>query len=97
MGEHRPGFFGAPVTHEDDPIRAVYAAQAIRTEIQAHSKEIEAVFGVPMRLHMVLNTGPVLIGEIKSNLKYTFQSLGRFGMYGCSYLSGHSPMRDYPL
>ena len=31
-------FFGAPITHEDDPIRAVYAAQAIRTEIQAHSQ-----------------------------------------------------------
>ena len=69
-------FFGAPITHEDDPIRAVYAAQAIRTEIQAHSKEIEKAFGVPMRLHMVLNTGPILIGEIKSNLKYSFQSLG---------------------
>ena len=69
-------FFGAPVTHEDDPIRAVYAAQAIRTEIQAFSQDIEKTFGVPMRLHMVLNTGPILIGEIKSNLKYTFQSLG---------------------
>ena len=68
-------FFGAPVTHEDDPLRAVYAAAAILEEVQKYSSEIEESYHVPLKLKMVVNTGPVLIGDIKSNLRFSFQSL----------------------
>ncbi|MCB2210123.1 SpoIIE family protein phosphatase [bacterium] len=71
-------FFGAPVTHEDDPLRAVHAAGSILTEIKSFSDEIETQFGVPFQLFMVLNTGTILIGEIKSNLKFDFQSIDGF-------------------
>jgi len=68
-------FFGAPVTHEDDPLRAIHAAASILEEVQDVSDEIEASFGVPLHLKMVLNTGQILIGDIKSNLKFEFKSL----------------------
>jgi serine phosphatase RsbU (regulator of sigma subunit) len=67
-------FFGAPVSHEDDPLRAVHSASAILEEIQDISKEIEASYGIPLKLHVVLNTGQIILGDVKSNLKFDFQS-----------------------
>lgn len=67
-------FFGAPITHEDDPLRAIHAAAAIREEVTHISEMVKKRFGVPLLLNLVLNTGPVLIGDIKSNLKFDFQS-----------------------
>ncbi len=68
-------FFGAPVTHEDDPQRAIHAAGTILSEIGKYSQTIKEKFGVPFDLHIVLNTGPILIGELKSNLRFDFQSV----------------------
>ncbi len=68
-------FFGAPISHEDDPLRAVHAASALLDEAKQISKKIETQFGKPMQLNLVLNTGPVLIGDIKSNLKFEFKAL----------------------
>ena len=68
-------FFGAPISHEDDPLRAVHAAAAILDENKIFSDIISTEYEIPLQLNLVMNTGPVLIGDIKSNLKYDFQSL----------------------
>jgi class 3 adenylate cyclase len=68
-------FFGAPISHEDDPLRAVNAALAILDDVKEISAEVEGKYGIPFQLHMVVNTGPIVIGEIKSNLKFDFHSL----------------------
>ena len=68
-------FFGAPITHEDDPLRAVHAADAILNEVHKYSDELQSKFGTPVQLRMVINTGSIVIGNIKSNLKFEFQSL----------------------
>lgn len=68
-------FFGAPVTHEDDPLRAVHTACLILEDINRYNKHLEESFNISMQLNIVLNTGPILIGDIKSNLKFEFQSL----------------------
>ena len=68
-------FFGAPISHEDDPLRAVHAADAIRKEVNNYSEELLAKYGIPVQLRMVINTGQIIIGDIKSNLKFDFQSL----------------------
>jgi len=68
-------FIGAPISHEDDPLRAVHAAQAILDEVQLVSADIEAVYDIPLHLNLVINSGPVEIGDIKSNLKFDFRSL----------------------
>lgn len=68
-------FFGAPVAHEDDPQRAVHAAGSILVEMDKYSQTIQEKFGVPIELHIVLNTGPILTGELKTNLQFDFQSM----------------------
>ncbi len=68
-------FFGAPISHEDDPLRAVNAALAILDDVKEISAEVEGKYGIPFQLYMVVNTGPIVIGEIKSNLKFDFHSL----------------------
>jgi len=67
-------FFGAPVSHEDDPLRAVHAADSILKENKIISQDIEASHEIPLQLHVVLNTGPIILGDVKSNLKFDFQS-----------------------
>ena len=69
-------FFGAPLAHEDDPLRAVHAADSIIKEVELINKNgSHPSSGVPLHLKVVLNTGPVLIGEVKPNLRFEFQSL----------------------
>lgn len=68
-------FFGAPISHEDDPSRAIHAASHILAEVKEISKDIERSHRIPLRLKLVLNSGPIVIGDIKSNLKFDFRSL----------------------
>ncbi len=68
-------FFGAPITHEDDPLRAVHSAVLINEDINNYNNDLSKKYGVSIKLNIVLNTGPLLIGDIKSNLRFDFQSL----------------------
>jgi serine phosphatase RsbU (regulator of sigma subunit) len=70
-------FFGAPISHEDDPLRAVYTASLIMEDIQLYGQKLAEDHGLPIDVRLVLNTGPILIGNIKPNLKFDFQSLNR--------------------
>lgn len=67
-------FFGAPISHEDDPLRAVHAAKAILDEVRLVSAEIEKAYDIPIRINLVMNSGPIVIGDIRSNLKFDFVS-----------------------
>jgi class 3 adenylate cyclase len=68
-------FFGAPISHEDDPLRALHAAAEILTEVKQIRAEFQASFDIPLLLKLVLNSGPIVIGDIKSNLKFDFRSI----------------------
>ena len=68
-------FFGAPISHEDDPLRAIHAASQILSEVKTISQEIDLTYGIPLRLNMIINAGTIVIGDIKSNLKFDFRSL----------------------
>ena len=59
MGDAIMAMFGAPVSHEDDPERAVRAAVAMR-------ERIAAVEGAPkkLQLHVGVNTGQTMAGLI---------------------------------
>jgi len=56
--------FGAPRTHEDDPIRAIRAAQEIHQVVEAVGKTVEAKYGHSLGLHIGINTGLVVTGKI---------------------------------
>lgn len=68
-------FFGAPVSHEDDPFRAVYTASVILEKIHAFNMHLIQKNNIQLKVNIVLNTGQILIGNIKPNLKFYFKSL----------------------
>jgi serine phosphatase RsbU (regulator of sigma subunit) len=68
-------FFGAPISHEDDPLRAVHTAALVLKDIDLLNQTVKAAHGVTLQMKVVLNTGPILIGNIKPNLKFDFQTL----------------------
>ena len=69
-------FFGAPVAHEDDPVRAIRAALDVRQVIQQFDQEISRAYGCNFLLRLSLSTGPVTIGPVGDQLVYEYSALG---------------------
>ena len=74
-------FFGAPVAHEDDPVRAVRTAlellrAAQRFSTEASTQTLLAAHGLEFAVRISLSTGPVSIGAIGADLKYAYSALG---------------------
>src|SRR5210317_1546648 len=68
MGDAVLAFFGAPIAHEDDPQRAVLAGLDIVTGIENFTSEIQQTYGMEFNVRVGINTGPVVVGEIGSDL-----------------------------
>ena len=66
MGDAILAFFGAPITHEDDPQRAVLAGLEIQEGIKSYAEEIRLKHGLEFGLRVGINTGLVVVGEIRS-------------------------------
>ena len=64
IGDAVVAFFGVPMAHEDDPIRAIKAAREIHELINAMSPEVEKRAGKPISMHTGINTGLVVTGEM---------------------------------
>ncbi|MCK6583382.1 MAG: adenylate/guanylate cyclase domain-containing protein, partial [Anaerolineales bacterium] len=64
MGDAILAFFGAPITHEDDPQRAVLAGLEIQQGIKPYADEIRLKHGLEFGLRVGINTGLVVVGEI---------------------------------
>src|SRR5215211_2666162 len=76
MGDAILAFFGAPITHEDDPQRAVLAALEIQEGIQPYAEEIRLRQGLAFGLRVGINTGLVVVGEIGSDLRMEYTAIG---------------------
>src|SRR5919197_1142931 len=71
MGDAVMAVFGAPVNHEDDAERAVRAALAMRDSI-----EQETGSGLPLQLHIGVNTGLVMAGVVGSGDRREYAVMG---------------------
>src|SRR3989442_1311852 len=60
IGDAVLGVFGAPVAHDDDAVRAIRAAIAIRDRTEELGEQL--ALPLPMRVHIGVNTGPVAVG-----------------------------------
>lgn len=69
-------FFGAPVAHEDDPIRAVRAALEILKFVQRFDQEILQQYQEHFLVRISLSTGPVTLGPVESDLSFDYSALG---------------------
>jgi class 3 adenylate cyclase/tetratricopeptide (TPR) repeat protein len=66
IGDAVVAFFGVPMAHEDDPIRAIKVAREIHELVGAMSPEVDKRTGKPISMHTGINTGLVVTGEVNT-------------------------------
>ena len=76
LGDAIVSFFGAPVAHEDDPERAVRAALAMTAAMATYGEELRQTHGIDFRIRVGISTGPVLVGNVGSDLRYDYTAIG---------------------
>ena len=76
LGDALVAFFGAPVIHEDDPIRAAKAALDLLAIAEDFDNEVGREYGIDFHVRVCLNTGPVVIGPVGGDLRYDFTPIG---------------------
>jgi adenylate cyclase len=64
VGDAVMAVFGAPMAHEDDPERALRATLAMHARVGGLSRRWERRVGQPLALHVGVNTGPVVAGNL---------------------------------
>jgi class 3 adenylate cyclase len=76
QGDAMLAFFGAPIAHEDDPERAILAALDMVAVTEEFAAELKAVRGIDFRIRAGINSGPVMVGNVGSDLRYEYTALG---------------------
>jgi hypothetical protein len=76
LGDAMLVFFGAPVAHEDDPVRAVRASLDMLDKVREYAVEVKEKYGIPFQVRIGLNTGPVVVGDVGSDLKFEYTAMG---------------------
>jgi class 3 adenylate cyclase len=76
MGDALLAFFGAPLAHEDDPVRAVHSALDLLDLAGEYAQEVWQRYGVEFAVRIGLSTGPVIVGPIGSDLRYEYTPMG---------------------
>ena len=76
MGDSILAFFGAPITHEDDPQRAILAGLDIINGIQPFRRRISKRYKLDFNLRIGINTGLVVVGGVGSDLFMEYSALG---------------------
>lgn len=73
MGDGILAFFGAPISHEDDPVRAVQTAIEMTLALRAFNGEAERKNWPTLKVSIGINSGEVVAGYIGSeeHLNYT--------------------------
>jgi class 3 adenylate cyclase len=76
QGDAMLAFFGAPVAHEDDPERAVRAALEMIEQCKEFARQLKVSHGIDFQIRAGLNSGPVIVGNVGSDLRYEYTALG---------------------
>ena len=77
LGDGVLAFFGAPLAHEDDAERAIRAGLIILASIQDYAAELRKEKRVEnFQMRVGLNTGPVVVGNIGSDLHMEYLAVG---------------------
>jgi class 3 adenylate cyclase/tetratricopeptide (TPR) repeat protein len=76
IGDATMAVFGAPLSHEDDPLRAVAAADAIQRAMPALSADLGRPATAPLLSHVGIALGEVVAGEIGGSVRRDYTVLG---------------------
>ena len=70
-------FFGAPVTSEDDPERAIRAGIRITEELASYAEEVRRAYGQEgFGVRVGIGTGPVVVGELTAGARVEYAAFG---------------------
>ena len=76
MGDAILAFFGAPITHEDDPQRAVLAALEIVQSFDEYREKVQREWDLEIDVRVGINTGLVVVGAVGSDLRMEYTAMG---------------------
>lgn len=76
LGDAVMAIFGAPVAHEDDPIRACRAALAMQTFVKEFSEQWEVGTGVSLKIKIGIHCGLVVAGAHGSDARLAYGARG---------------------
>ena len=76
LGDGLMAVFGAPLKHDDDPLRAVRCAVALQRGVAELNREREAAGLMPMRVGVGVTFGQALVGTIGSALRTEYTAMG---------------------
>lgn len=76
IGDAIMAFWGEPIAHDDDAARACRAALEQARRLEALSDGWQARGLEPLQMRVGIQTGPVVVGNVGSNLKLNYTALG---------------------
>lgn len=77
LGDGVLAFFGAPLAHEDDAERAIRAGLVILASVRDYAAQLKKEKRVDdFQVRVGLNTGPVVVGNIGSDLHMEYLAVG---------------------
>ncbi|MBS2023823.1 MAG: HAMP domain-containing protein, partial [Deltaproteobacteria bacterium] len=76
IGDCVMAVWGTPVQHDDDPLRAVLAAEDLRRWVETANRKWRRQFGLEIRMAMGINTGQAVAGNIGSDKRLEYTVIG---------------------
>ena len=76
LGDGILAYFGYPVAHEDEAVRAVRAGREIIKSIEQLGKSLHARFGIDLAVRIGIDTGIVVVGEMGTGARRENLALG---------------------
>lgn len=95
LGDALLATFGAPVAHEDDPIRATYAALNLLDVIQIYAQEIKRAYDIEFAIRVGMNTGLAVVGDIGGDQMHEYTAMGEAVNLAARLQSSANPMTTW--
>lgn len=76
IGDAIMAVFGAPIAHENDAERALRAAIEMRERMSGFNRRWADRLGQELELHIGINTGPVIAGNVGSDQRLSYTVMG---------------------
>ncbi len=77
LGDGILALFGAPIAHEDHPLRALYAALWMQGTMRRHSAQVRLERAISLQIRVGVHTGEVVVRSIrKDDLRTDYDPVG---------------------
>ncbi len=77
LGDGIMALFGAPLAHEDQALRACYAALTMQSAMREYTEAVRRAHGIELRIRVGLNSGEVVVRAIGNDLHMDYTAVGQ--------------------